>query len=162
MRNMSFPLVHKSTFTTIYWILKEYMCCLIPMQYLLGYKYFFLKFCIGSLWIMYPTKNLIHLPLPHLPLPSYPSHPCNPPHNKEKKSCCGSCSVCVSVCPVPTLPWLQMFITKTFSLVQGLWLLLHYQYWILTEPPLRDPDVAPCHGICRTGPFMHSSSSLMR
>ena len=32
------------------------------------------------------------------------------------------------------------------GLVQGLWLLLHHQYWILTRTPLRYPVVAMCHG----------------
>ena len=31
-------------------------------------------------------------------------------------------------------------------MVQGLWLLLHYQYWILTGTPLGYPVVALCHG----------------
>jgi hypothetical protein len=32
------------------------------------------------------------------------------------------------------------------GLVQGLWLLLHYQYWIFTGTPLGYPAVALCHG----------------
>ena len=32
------------------------------------------------------------------------------------------------------------------GLVQGLWLLLHNQYWVLTGTPLRFPAVALCHG----------------
>jgi len=32
------------------------------------------------------------------------------------------------------------------GLVQGLWLLLHYQYWIFTETPLGYPAIVLCHG----------------
>lgn len=39
-----------------------------------------------------------------------------------------------------------MFIAMTSSLVQGLWHLLHYQYWTLTRAPLFYPIVALCPG----------------
>lgn len=31
-------------------------------------------------------------------------------------------------------------------MVRGLWFLLHYQYWVLTESPLGYPVVVLCHG----------------
>ena len=41
---------------------------------------------------------------------------------------------------------LQMSTAMSHWCVQGLWLLLHCQYWILSQVPLRCPAVALCHG----------------
>ena len=39
-----------------------------------------------------------------------------------------------------------MLIAMITGPVQGLWLLLHYEYWILTRTPLGYPVVALCCG----------------
>lgn len=39
-----------------------------------------------------------------------------------------------------------MFIAMSFGLVQGLWVLVHHQFWILTETHLRYPAVTLIHG----------------
>jgi hypothetical protein len=87
-----------------------------------------------------------------LPLILYlPSTLATPPPNREKKSHCESCSVsqCVPQYTfLSTFLHLQMFATMTHwsGGGEGLWLLLHHQYLLVTGSPLRHPVVTLCQG----------------
>lgn len=50
-----------------------------------------------------------------------------------------------SICFCASSFALQMFL-EDVGLIQGLWLLLLYQYWNLPGMPLRYPVIALCHG----------------
>lgn len=100
----------------------------------------------------------------HFPvLPYPPSVLVTSSPSRKKKSCHGSCRVkwCVASAKIALLANVI-----AIGLVQGLWLLLHNQYWTLTDTPLSHPVVVLSTGIqqprfCGTRPFMCSSSSQM-
>lgn len=109
--------------------------------------------------------NLIHL----LSLHSCPLL-LQPPSKKTKLTTIKNqnhLSLEVAVCHSLQLYFTQRALTGNIhcpSLVGGTWLLPHTQCWILTRPSPSYPIVALCRGdlqlwICRTGPFMNSSSS---
>jgi len=67
----------------------------------------------------------------------------------QKPSCCGRfiVSQCVTQCTLLSKQlYLQILLYWAIRLVQGLWPLLHYQYWILSGTPLGYPVVALCCG----------------
>ena len=75
--------------------------------------------------------HVMHSHSTHLPVPSHSS--------VEAEVChCLPFSPYTFICNC-SLKWI-------ISVVWGLWLLLHYQYWILTETPLGSPVGALCCG----------------
>jgi len=100
---------------------------------------------IDFLWISY------HVPRSHSSLcPSISAfHPCNLPIKKTMAFGLGSCSVSSCVIQSISLPkqlYLQMFIAVRHWFGLRLRDLIHNQYWIFTESPLRYPVAALCHG----------------
>ena len=88
----------------------------------------------------------MHPNLTHLPVPLYPplQHP-----RKKKKNLIVEVVVCHMSHSVPFCPHFfacKCLLERVIVLVGGLWLLLHYQHWNLTETPFRYPVVALCHG----------------
>ena len=101
---------------------------------------FFLSFY--WLWVSHHAPQSHSSPLPFIPALCL----CNLPPPKEKENLVVEAVVCHSeshsILFCPHFFACKCSLQWVISLVQGLWLLLHYQYQILTRTPL----FALCHG----------------
>lgn len=76
--------------------------------------------------------------------PSFPPLPHLFIHLRDIGSCCASLSMYALLCKQL---YLQMFTVQcTVGQVQGLWLVIHHQYWTLIDTPLGYPTVARSPG----------------
>lgn len=100
---------------------------------------FFLNFVLllCEFNIMHPNSTHLHVPL-YLPFTLITCP-------KKEKASCGSCSVSQISHSIHFVHISLLRNARRFCLVQGLWLLLHYQYWILIGT-LGYPIVALCPG----------------
>lgn len=114
-----------------------------------------------SLSLLFISPSLLICPLPLKPPHQNKNKSKKGTEEKKKKlnnqtkkqnnpSECGSCSVsqCFTWLVYPFSPNIFTYEYSSYwvtSLVPGLWLLLHYQYWILTGTPLGYPAVSLCH-----------------